>query len=141
LERIESAIRAVVEFTEAFNRHDAEGMGRLLSEDCIFEDASLGSEGASLRGKASTTGMLRELFEDRPTVSLGVEEVFGQGSRCVLRWKRGWIEANGSEGRLRGVDIFKVRNGLIYEVLSYIKGCEGHGQGYSPGDKTCHRQR
>ena len=38
MSKVESAARLVLEFNEAFNRHDVPGMMRLMSEDCIFEN-------------------------------------------------------------------------------------------------------
>ena len=40
MSRIESAIRIVLDFYEAFNRHDVAGMSKLLSDDCVIESAS-----------------------------------------------------------------------------------------------------
>ncbi len=42
--------------------------------------------------------------------------------RCVARWKYSWVDAEGERGYVRGVDILRVKNGAIYERLSYIKG-------------------
>lgn len=44
--------------------------------------------------------------------------MFGMGYRCVMRWKYSW----GDEGDVRGVDIFQVKDDLIREKLSYVKG-------------------
>ena len=51
-----------------------------------------------------------------------VEEAFGLGFRCVLRWKDSWVDRDGERMQERGVDIFDVRNGSIKEQLSYMKG-------------------
>lgn len=43
------------------------------------------------------------------------------GDRCVVRW----IYHKTKEGKpwhLRGVDVFKVRDGKVSEKLSYVKG-------------------
>lgn len=51
-----------------------------------------------------------------------LEEIFGFGFRCVMRWRcEGLGAALGTEG-VRGVDILKVREGHICEHLSYVKG-------------------
>jgi hypothetical protein len=39
-----------------------------------------------------------------------------------MRWRYSWVDAAGEEGHVRGVDIFQVKNGLITEKLSYVKG-------------------
>jgi hypothetical protein len=39
-----------------------------------------------------------------------------------MRWRYDWIEGAGEERHVRGVDIFKVKDGFICEKLSYVKG-------------------
>jgi len=51
-----------------------------------------------------------------------IEDIFGMGFRCVMRWKYSWVDSAGEEGHVRGVDIFQVKNGIISEKLSYVKG-------------------
>ena len=36
--RLESAIRVVLAFNAAFNRHDVAGMMQRMSDDCVFEN-------------------------------------------------------------------------------------------------------
>ena len=38
MSKLESAVRVVLEFNEAFNRHDVAGMMQLMSDDCVFEE-------------------------------------------------------------------------------------------------------
>jgi hypothetical protein len=38
-----------------------------------------------------------------------------------MRWKCEWVNASEKKYR-RGVDIFELRNGLICEQMSYVKG-------------------
>jgi ketosteroid isomerase-like protein len=46
----------------------------------------------------------------------------GLGERCIMRWKYSWVDPEGKAGHVRGVDIFRVRDGSIREKLSYVKG-------------------
>jgi hypothetical protein len=39
-----------------------------------------------------------------------------------MRWVYTWVDARGVEGHIRGVDLYRVRGGLIAEKLSYVKG-------------------
>jgi hypothetical protein len=39
-----------------------------------------------------------------------------------MRWRYNWKDAEGKEGHVRGVDIFRVEDGLISEKFSYVKG-------------------
>jgi hypothetical protein len=37
--------------------------------------------------------------------------------RVVQRWRYAWFD-----GHIRGVDVFRIRDGLVCEKLSYVKG-------------------
>jgi hypothetical protein len=39
-----------------------------------------------------------------------------------MRWRYEWVEAAGRQGHVRGVDVYRVRDGVIAEKLSYVKG-------------------
>jgi len=39
----------------------------------------------------------------------------------VVRWIYRWVR-DGQEGHVRGVDVFRVRDGKVAEKLSYVKG-------------------
>ena len=115
--KIESAIRLVLQFNEAFNRHDVAGMIKLMSEDCVFENTDPAPDGTLYSGKEAVTRFWQDFFRESPQAHIDIEEIFGTGNRCIMRWKYSW-----GEGRVRGVDIFKVVDGLISEKLSYVKG-------------------
>jgi ketosteroid isomerase-like protein len=115
--KIESAIRLVLQFNEAFNHHDVPGMMKLMSEDCVFENTDPAPEGTIYSGKEAVTQFWQDFFRESPQAHIDIEEVFGMGNRCIMRWKYSW-----GQGHVRGVDIFKVEEGLISEKLSYVKG-------------------
>ncbi len=39
-----------------------------------------------------------------------------------MRWRYDWVDAEGKKGHVRGVDIVKLKDNLICEKLSYVKG-------------------
>jgi predicted SnoaL-like aldol condensation-catalyzing enzyme len=122
MSKIESAIRLVLEFNEAFNRHDVAGMMQLVSDDCIFENSSPAPDGAVYSGKQVVTQFWQDFFRESPHAYIEIEEIFGLGERCVMLWRYSWVDIAGGKGHVRGVDIFRVRNGSIRERLSYVKG-------------------
>lgn len=122
MSKLEAALRLVLEFNEAFNRHDVAGMALLLSEDTVFENTWPAPDGTRYSGKATVTGFWEEFFRDSPNAHIEIEEVFSLGKRCVMRWRYSWEDNDGQKGHVRGVDIFKVDDGLITEKLSYVKG-------------------
>ena len=123
MSKIETPVRIVLEFNEAFNRHDVAGMMQLMSDDCVFENTDPAPDGTRYSGKEAVTQFWQDFFHESPQAHIDIEEVFGQGNnRCIMRWKYSWVDAAGQKGYVRGVDIFQVRDGLISEKLSYVKG-------------------
>ncbi|MCX6057619.1 MAG: nuclear transport factor 2 family protein [Chloroflexi bacterium] len=122
MSRLESAIRIVLEFNEAFNRHDVAGMMQLMSEDCVFENTVPAPNGAVYSGKEIVTEFWQNFFRESPNAHIEIEEIFGLGLRCVMRWRYHWLDQAGKKGYVRGVDIFQVKDGSICEKLSYVKG-------------------
>lgn len=49
------------------------------------------------------------------------EEMFAVGDRCVFRWNYRWVDEDGMPGHLRGIDVFRVRDGKVAEKLVYAK--------------------
>jgi steroid delta-isomerase-like uncharacterized protein len=122
LSRLESATRVVLQFNDAFNRHDVAGMMQLMSDDCVFENTAPAPDGTKVSGKEAVTRFWQDFFLASPQAHIEIEEIFGLGLRCVMRWKYDWVDETGKKGHVRGVDIFQIKNGLISEKLSYVKG-------------------
>lgn len=122
MSKVESAMRVVLAFNDALNRHDVAGMMALMTEDCVFENTSPAPDGTVYAGKAAVTAFWEEFFRAAPHAHIETEEIFGAGDRCVARWKYSWGNGSGDAGYVRGVDVFRVTGGLIREKLSYVKG-------------------
>lgn len=122
MSRLESAIRLVLKFNEAFNRHDVAGVMQLMSDDCIFENAAPAPDGAVYSGKEAVTQFWQDLFRESPQAHIEIEQILGFGMRCIMRWRYEWVDVAGEKRHVRGVDLFQVSNGLICEQLSYVKG-------------------
>ena len=122
MSKLESGVRVVIEFNEAFNRHDVAGMMQLMSDDCLFENTDPAPDGTVYKGKEAVTQFWQDFFRESPQAHIEIEEIFGMGFRCIMRWKYQWVDAEGKQGHVRGVDIFKLKDGLICEKLSYVKG-------------------
>lgn len=117
MSEIESSVRAVMDFNDAFNRHDVQGMMQLTSDDTVFENTDPSPDGTRYAGKDAVTKFWQDFFRDAPNAHIDIEEIFGFGNRCVMRWTYTW-----GDGHVRGVDVFKLKDGLIAEKLSYVKG-------------------
>lgn len=122
MSRFKSAIRIVLEFNEAFNRHDVAGMMKLMSDDCVFENNYPAPDGTVYSGKERVNQFWKDFFHKSPEANCEIEEIFSLGFRCIMRGTYDWVDLAGKKGHVRGVDIFKVKNGSICEKLSYVKG-------------------
>jgi hypothetical protein len=128
---MEVAIRLVLSCTERYNRHDSGSILDLLSDDCVFESAEPAPSGTVHAGKESISVYLEGCFSGPSQPSIEVEEIFGMGYRCILRYRRNWIDPAGMSRSVRGIDLFTVRNQKICEWLSYAKASQD-GAGTRP---------
>mgnify|MGYP001378648722 CR=1 FL=1 len=111
-------LEVVRQFHEHFNRHEVDALMALMTDDCVFENTQPPPDGERHVGQAAVRACWERLFRDAPAAHFAVEELFAAGPRAVLRWRYSW----GPGGHVRGVDIFLVRDGLVAEKLSYVKG-------------------
>ncbi len=117
MSRIESALRVVMAFQQARSRFDLEEMMRLVSDDCIFESSDPAPFGVVYTGKEAITKYWQNFFQSSPHVQMKAEDIFGMGDHCILLW-----ECVRENETLRGVDIFHIKDELIFEIFSYAKG-------------------
>jgi len=118
----EHATRTAIDsFNEVFNRHDADAMTALLTEDTVFEDTSPAPDGRRVEGKAAVVEFWRGWFLHNADARFEAEEMIVSGNRATVLWVYRKMR-NGQPWHLRGVDIFTVRNGKIAAKLAYVKG-------------------
>jgi len=115
------AIDVVQRFNDACNAHDIEGLMATMADDCVFEDTAP-PDGARHRGAAEVRATWEQFFASSPGARFATEEIFGAGDRVVVRWRYEWVDQAGAPGHVRGVDVFRVEDGLIREKLAYVKG-------------------
>jgi ketosteroid isomerase-like protein len=108
-------------FNEAFNRHDADALAALLTDDTVFEDTSPAPDGRRIEGKAAVTDFWRGWFVRNPDARFEAEEFIVSGNQAVVRWVYHKMR-NGQPWHLRGVDVFTVRDGKVAAKLAYVKG-------------------
>ena len=122
LSRVEAALRTVLDFNAACNRHDIPEMMQLLSDTCILEHYAPAPDGNVYSGKEAITQFWQDFFNKSSKAHIQIEDAFGLGNHCILRWRYEWEDTPGTKKHLRGVDIFLVSSGLIIEQRSYVKG-------------------
>jgi ketosteroid isomerase-like protein len=115
------ALAVVNAFNAAFNRHDVDAIMALMTDDCVFENTRPAPDGTRYEGQAAVRAFWEQFFANSPQARFEFGDMFACGSRCVVSWTYLWVK-NEVPGRVRGVDLFRVRDGKIAEKLSYVKG-------------------
>ena len=108
-------------FNDAFNRHDVDGIMAMMTADCVFENTRPAPDGTRVEGAAAVRAVWERLFAVSPHARFEFTDMFAAGDRAVVLWTYYWVKDN-RPGHVRGVDIFRVRDGKVAEKLSYVKG-------------------
>ncbi len=94
----------------------------LLTEDTIFENTVPPPDGTRYEGITAVRSFWQSFFGSSLSSRFEIEEIFTSGERVVMRWVYHWASLDETAGHIRGMDIYRVVNGLIAEKLSYVKG-------------------
>ena len=117
----EETLAVVERFNDAFNAHNVDSVMAAMTDDCVFEDTSPAPDGTRIVGQEPVRAYWVKFFADYPTAHFGTEDMFAVGDRCVVQWVYTKLK-DGVPWHLRGVDIFRVRDGKVAQKLSYVKG-------------------
>jgi ketosteroid isomerase-like protein len=112
----DDALAVVAAFNTAWGDHDLDATLARVTEDCVFDSTGPAPDGQRSTGRDELRAAWKAIFDDTAAV-FETEEVFAAGDRVVQRWRYSW-----GDGHVRGVDVFRVRDGLVAEKLSYVKG-------------------
>lgn len=115
-------IPLVKRFNDALNARDVDLMMRLMTPSCVFENTAPAPDGTRYEGQQAVRAFWESFFRDSTQAAIEIEEIIDCGDRCVMRWSYGWVDGQGQAGHIRGIDLYRVENGLIAEKLSYVKG-------------------
>jgi ketosteroid isomerase-like protein len=106
----------VTDFNAAWNAHDLPAALRLCTADIVFETTDPAPDGRRYEGQAAVREAWQPVF-DQPQGHFDTEDLILAGERVVQRWRYDW-----GGGHVRGVDVMLLRDGLVAEKLSYVKG-------------------
>jgi ketosteroid isomerase-like protein len=109
-------------FQDAWNRHDVEEVMALMTEDCVFESTWPPPDGERVEGHRAMRAFWERCFAQSPQALIEIEELFSCAERATMRWRYRWGGGSDQPGHVRGVDVYRVRNGKVAEKLSYVKG-------------------
>lgn len=111
------ALAVIEAFNAAWNEHDLAAALALCTEDIVFEGTDPAPDGRRFAGKEAVGESWRPIFEQREAF-FTMEEIVACGADTVVqRWRYDW-----GTGHVRGIDLMTLRDGLIAEKFSYVKG-------------------
>jgi len=116
-----TTLMVIDRFNDAFNRHHADALASLLTDDAVFEDTSPAPDGQRIEGKTAVFTFWRTWFARNADAVFESEDVIISGDRAVVRWVYRKMR-NGQPWHLRGVDVFTIRDGKVAAKLAYVKG-------------------
>jgi ketosteroid isomerase-like protein len=103
-------------FGQAWNDHDLDAALALTTDDCVFESTGPAPDGERSVGHIAVRAAWAPIFRDANAHFDG-EELIIDGDRAVQCWTYRW-----ADGHVRGIDVFRLRDGKVAEKLSYVKG-------------------
>lgn len=118
----DATLATINAFNDALNRHDVDAAMRLMTDDCVFENTFPAPDGERYEGQDAVRAFWDGLIAGSPHAHFDLEELFAVGDRATQRWVYTWRDESGSTGHIRGVDVFRIRDGKVAEKLAYVKG-------------------
>jgi ketosteroid isomerase-like protein len=118
--RVAEATRTTIaRFCAAFDRADVDAVMAAMTTDCVFESTAP-PDGQRHQGQDAVRRAWSDFFAAAKGAVFETEELIVADDRAIARWRYTW--APGAGGHVRGIDLFRVRDGLVAEKLSYVKG-------------------
>ncbi|MFF4986656.1 nuclear transport factor 2 family protein [Streptosporangium saharense] len=105
-------------FNRAFVTHAPEILDDLVADDCVMEAVQPAPDGERVEGGEACLAFWRALADDRAT-QFSPENVTVAGDRATIRWR--YRYGDGPADSVRGVNLMRIRDGLIVEALGYSK--------------------
>lgn len=114
---------------DAFNRHDIAAIMAHFAEDCVFLTAAgPHAFGDRIEGKAAVARAFEAVWTAMPDVRWDDHRHFlsADGSRGVSEWIFRATDRDGNRIEQWGVDLFRIRDGLIIEKSALRKQRTGN---------------
>jgi hypothetical protein len=102
-----------------FQLHDPSPLNELVAEDCVIENTQPAPNGSRHVGRDACIALWTGIATARGT-HFDLENVIVTGDRAIILWRFCWGEDETSS--VRGVNLMRVRDGLIVEAKGYVKG-------------------
>ncbi|MDH2428347.1 nuclear transport factor 2 family protein [Sphaerisporangium sp. TRM90804] len=115
----EKTLAVMNQFNDAFLKHDPSLLEELLADDCVLENSGPAPNGSRHVGKAACLEFWSGIASSEQS-KFEPEEIWACGDRATIRWRLRW--GPGDADSVRGVNLMRLRDGLIVEGMGYVKG-------------------
>jgi hypothetical protein len=105
-------------FNLAFQQHEPALLLDIIADDCVLENTGPAPNGARYEGRAACLAFWQGIASD-PGMRFTIEEIRTIGDHSLIFWRL--ASGEGDAPSLRGVNIMRVRAGLIVEGRGYVK--------------------
>lgn len=105
-------------FNQAFVQHDGSLLEGLIGEDCVMESVEPAPDGTRYVGRSACLDFWQKLANSRDG-AFTPEDIVAIEDHAILRWR--YRFGPGLSQSVRGVNVMRVRDGLIVEALGYVK--------------------
>lgn len=119
---MDGVTEVVKRFGAAWEAWDLEAIMDLMAEDAVFESTGPAPDGRRLEGSRAIRAEWEAMFDATRDAEFRFEESFVCDDRATARWVFSWTNDDGSRGHVRGADVMRIRDGLVVEKFSYVKG-------------------
>lgn len=106
-------------FNQVFQAHDPDALSALVADGCVIENTGPAPDGSRHVGRAACIELWSSIATNRE-LRFDLEDTIVCGDRAMIFWKLHW-GADAAEA-VRGVNLMRVRDGLIVEARGYVKG-------------------
>ncbi len=106
-------------FNRAFVEHEPSLLEGLIGADCVMEAVQPAPDGERFEGRAACHAFWAALASDT-TAQFTPEQIDVAGDQATIRWRLRF--GPGPADAVRGVNLMRVRDGVIVEALGYSKG-------------------
>ncbi len=111
-------LQIVTQFNRAFVQHDASLLDGLIAEGCVMESVEPAPDGTRYVGRKSCLEFWQKLAQSRDG-AFAAEDIAAFDDRAIIRWRYRFGPALSKS--VRGVNVMRVRGGLITEAFGYVK--------------------
>lgn len=114
--------RELQDLFDAFNRHDVDAVMRYFAADAVF-DAVAGSEvyGTRFEGVSAIGAAFENVWNTMADAYWAHRDHLVVGDRAVSEWLFSATKPDGSRIEAEGVDLFRLRDGLIVRKQAFRK--------------------